>query len=110
MAGAMSALRLVHTPSCASSPARSWCRTASIRCFYGSIDRYAANIGSKGIPLSELMAYLLFFTESVGAICLAIGLFTRIAAAMIGIQMLVIAFVFQWHTVTSGPAAVTSSH
>jgi len=37
-----------------------------------------------------------FFTESVGAICLAIGLFTRIAAAMVGIQMLVITFLFQW--------------
>ena len=58
---------------------------------YGSIDRYATNIGSKGIPFAELLAYLVFFTESVGAICLAIGLFTRIAAAMIGIQMLVIA-------------------
>jgi putative oxidoreductase len=42
------------------------------------------------------MAYLVFFTESVAAICLAIGLFTRIAAAMVGIQMLVITFVFQW--------------
>jgi putative oxidoreductase len=43
-----------------------------------------------------LLAYLVFFTESVGAICLAIGLFTRIAAAMVGIQMLVITFLFQW--------------
>src|SRR5205085_1440946 len=34
--------------------------------------------------------------KSVGAICLAIGLFTRIAAAMVGIQMLVITFLFQW--------------
>jgi putative oxidoreductase len=32
----------------------------------------------------------------VGAACLAIGLFTRIAAAMIGIEMLVIVFLFQW--------------
>ena len=65
--------------------------------FNGSIDRYAANIGSKGIPFAELLAYLVFFTKlSVGAFCLAIGLFTRIAAAMIGMQMLVIAFMFQW--------------
>ena len=64
--------------------------------FYSTIARYSGNIGGKGIPFSEVMAYLLFFTESVGAICLAIGLFTRIAAAMIGIQMLVIVFVFQW--------------
>ena len=29
-------------------------------------------------------------------ICLAIGLFTRIAAAIVGIEMLVIVFLFQW--------------
>ena len=64
--------------------------------FTGSIDRFTTNIGGKGIPFPELLAYLVFFTESVGAICLAIGLFTRIAAAMVGIQMLVITFMFQW--------------
>jgi len=64
--------------------------------FTAPIDRYVTSIGGKGIPFAELLAYLVFFTESVGAICLAIGLFTRIAAAMVGIQMLVIVFVFQW--------------
>jgi putative oxidoreductase len=64
--------------------------------FYSNISRYTANIGAKGFPFPELLAYLLFFTESVGAICLAIGLFTRVAAAMVGIQMLVIVFFFQW--------------
>ena len=64
--------------------------------FTGSIDRFTTNIGGKGIPFPELLAYLVFFTESVGAICHAIGLFTRIAAAMVGIQMLVITFMFQW--------------
>ncbi len=64
--------------------------------FTATIDRYITNIGAKGIPFADVLAYLVFFTESAGAICLAIGLFTRIAAAMIGIQMLVIVFVFQW--------------
>ena len=64
--------------------------------FTAPIDRYIANIGSKGIPFADALAYLMFFTESVGAICLAIGLFTRIAAAMVGIQMFVIVFMFQW--------------
>ena len=63
--------------------------------FTAPIDRYIVNIGGKGIPFSELLAYLVFFTESAGAICLAIGLFTRIAAAMIFIQMMVIVIVFQ---------------
>lgn len=64
--------------------------------FTAPIDRYITAIGSKGIPFPELMAYLVYFSESVGAICLAIGLFTRVAAAMIGIQMIVITLMFQW--------------
>jgi putative oxidoreductase len=64
--------------------------------FDAPIDRFTTNIGGKGIPFAEVLAYLVFFTESVGAICLAIGLFTRIAAAMVGIQMFVIVFMFQW--------------
>ena len=64
--------------------------------FFAEISRYAANIGGKGLPFPELLAYLTFFAESVGAICLAIGLFTRVAAAMIWIEMLVIIIVFQW--------------
>jgi putative oxidoreductase len=64
---------------------------------FASIDRYAGSIGSKGIPAAMVLAYLVFFTESVAAACLALGLFTRIAALMVGIQMTVIVFVFQWH-------------
>ena len=64
--------------------------------FFLSIDRYIQIIGAKGLPFSELLAYLTFFTEFVAAVCLAIGLFTRIAAAMIAIEMIVIIFVFQW--------------
>ena len=64
--------------------------------FNAPIERFTTNIGGKGIPFAEVLAYLVFFTESVGAICLAIGLFTRIAAAMIAIQMFVIVFMFQW--------------
>lgn len=64
--------------------------------FFGSIARYTASIAAKGLPFPELLAYLTFFTESVAALCLAIGLFTRIAAAMIAIEMFVIVFVFQW--------------
>jgi putative oxidoreductase len=61
-----------------------------------SIARYTEIIAGKGLPFPELLAYLTFFTESVAALCLMLGLFTRIAAAMIAIEMLVIVFVFQW--------------
>ncbi|WBL77426.1 DoxX family protein [Bradyrhizobium xenonodulans] len=46
--------------------------------------------------LSQEDAYLRYFAESVAAACLAIGLFTRIAAAIVGIEMIVIVFLFQW--------------
>jgi putative oxidoreductase len=60
------------------------------------ISKFAPNIAAKGLPFPELLAYLTYFAESVAAICLAIGLFTRIAAAIIGIEMLVIVVAFQW--------------
>jgi len=63
---------------------------------YGSIERYAANISGKGLPFGLTLAYLTFFAESVGAACLALGLFTRIAAAMIFVEMVVIVIYFLW--------------
>ena len=62
----------------------------------GSIVTYTNNIAGHGLPGATLLAYLVFFTESVAATCLAIGLGTRLAAAMIAVQMFVITFVFQW--------------
>ena len=41
------------------------------------------------------LAYLTVFAESVGAVCLALGLFTRIAALVIWIEMTIIILVFQ---------------
>jgi putative oxidoreductase len=60
------------------------------------IVKFAPNITAKGLPFAEALAYLTYFAESVAAACLAIGLFTRIAAAIVGIEMLVIVFLFQW--------------
>jgi putative oxidoreductase len=62
--------------------------------FFFTIARYTETIGAKGLPFPELLAYLTFFTELVAAVCLAIGLFTRVAAAMIWVEMLVIITVF----------------
>ena len=63
---------------------------------YGDPARQAAGIARRGLLFPELLSYLVVFTESFGALMLAIGLFTRLAATMIGIQMLVIVFVFHW--------------
>ena len=59
------------------------------------IAKFAPNIAAKGLPFPEALAYLTYFAESVAAVCLAIGLLTRIAAAVIGIEMLVIVVLFQ---------------
>jgi putative oxidoreductase len=63
--------------------------------FATDIGQYVASIGRHGLPFPYALAVLTYTTEFAGAICLAIGLFTRLAAAMICIQMLVITFVFQ---------------
>ena len=60
------------------------------------IAKFAPNIAAKGLPFPEVLTYLTYFAESAAAVCLAIGLFTRIAAVMIGIEMIVIVILFQW--------------
>src|SRR5579863_4832945 len=59
-------------------------------------ERYASTIAQHGLPLPMVLAWLTILTESVGAACLALGLFTRLAAAAIWIEMAVIIALFQW--------------
>lgn len=63
---------------------------------YVPVVRLAANVGQHGLPMPLFLAYCAFFVESVGAACLMLGLFTRIAALAIWIEMSVIITVFQW--------------
>src|SRR5437588_9070267 len=63
---------------------------------YVPIAKFTPNIAVKGLPFAEVLAYLTYFSEWVAAACLAIGPFTRIAAAMIGIEVLAIVFLCQW--------------
>lgn len=53
-------------------------------------------IAAHGLPFPLALAYLAIFAESVGATCLALGLFTRLAAVLLWIEMSVIIVVFQW--------------
>jgi putative oxidoreductase len=73
------------------------------------IAKFAPNIAAKGLPFPEVLAYLTYFAESVAAVCLAIGLFTRIAAAIIGIEMIVIVILFSGSSDISGPTAAMNS-
>jgi putative oxidoreductase len=59
-------------------------------------EKGVGNIDQAGLPAPMLLAYLTVFSESVAAICVALGLFTRVAALIVWIQMTVIITVFQW--------------
>jgi putative oxidoreductase len=49
-----------------------------------------------GVAYPLWWAYMAVFAESVAAICLAIGLFTRVAALILVIHMGIIIVYFQW--------------
>ncbi len=57
---------------------------------------YANTIAQHGLPFPFVLAWLMMLTESFGAAFLALGLFTRLAAAAIWIEMAVIITQFQW--------------
>lgn len=62
-----------------------------------TITAFAANsMARRGIEPALPMAYAVWFLELVGALCLMFGLFTRLFAAMILVEFLVIIFVAQW--------------
>ena len=61
------------------------------------IARVAANFGTNyGLPMPTFLAYAAVFLETVGAICIAIGLFTQFFAAAIAIELLIAMFAAHW--------------
>jgi putative oxidoreductase len=56
----------------------------------------AGAIDKQGLPAPLFLAWLTIIAESVVAACLAVGLFTRLAALIIFIEMTVIITLFQW--------------
>src|SRR5476651_2592937 len=62
-----------------------------------------------GLPNPLMWAYFAIFAESVCALCLVIGLFTRLAALIILIEMVVIVFYFQCSSAISGPSRVMNT-
>jgi putative oxidoreductase len=57
----------------------------------------AAAITGIGLQPALFWAYLVGMNECFGALCLALGLFTRFVALTIAIEMLVIVTTIQWH-------------
>lgn len=65
--------------------------------FGSAISVFAANsLARRGIEPALPFAYAVWFLEIVGALCIMFGLFTRLFAAMIFVEFLVIVFVAQW--------------
>jgi putative oxidoreductase len=59
----------------------------------GSMAGLAGSLARRGLEPSVYLAYFILFLETVGAVCIIVGLFTRFFAAAIAIEMAVIAFV-----------------
>jgi putative oxidoreductase len=56
----------------------------------------SGSLARRGIEPAMALAYVVFFLETVGAVCIILGLFTRFFAAAIGIQFLIITFHAHW--------------
>jgi putative oxidoreductase len=56
----------------------------------------AGSLARRGIEPALPLAYVVLFNETIGAICLILGLFTRFVAASIAIELAVITFVASW--------------
>jgi putative oxidoreductase len=61
-----------------------------------TVASFAAGLARRGMEPSVPLAYLVFFNETVCAVCLILGLFTRFAAAAIAIELAVITFAVYW--------------
>jgi putative oxidoreductase len=65
--------------------------------FTAVIEGFAAgSLAKRGIEPSVPLAYVVFGLETIGAICIMLGLFTRFFAAAIAIQFAIITFVAHW--------------
>ena len=62
-----------------------------------TLQAFAANVlARRGIEPALPLAYVVFFLETIGAICVMLGLFTRFFAAAISILFAIITFVAHW--------------
>ncbi len=65
--------------------------------FNQTLTVWAANsLARRGIEPAVPLAYFVWFLETVGAVCIMLGLFTRVFAAMIFVQFVVIVFFAHW--------------
>jgi putative oxidoreductase len=64
---------------------------------HGNIELFAAAaLARRGIEPALPLAYLVWGIETIGAVCIMLGLFTRFFAVAAGIQFTVITFIAHW--------------
>lgn len=61
-----------------------------------AFDKWGVSLVTRGYFPSVEWAYFLLFIETVGPLCVAVGLFTRFFAAAIAIELAVMTFVEFW--------------
>jgi len=64
--------------------------------FFGAMANTAKSLAGRNIAFSDEFALGAAFIESVAALCLVLGLFTRPAALLIAAEMASIVFYFNW--------------
>jgi putative oxidoreductase len=62
----------------------------------GGVGGVAGYFAKLGMPAPGAMAYWAIFIETVGAVCVALGLFTRFFAAVLAIEMLTALCLVHW--------------
>src|SRR5262249_1300697 len=56
----------------------------------------AGSMARRGIEPAIVAAYAVFFLETIGAVMIIVGLFTRFVAAAVAIEFAIITFVAHW--------------
>lgn len=65
--------------------------------FAATIDAFAVgSMARRGIEPAVVFAYIVFAIETIGALLIVLGLFTRLAAAAAAIEFAVITFIAHW--------------
>ena len=65
--------------------------------FAATIDAFAVgSMARRGIEPAMFAAYVVFFLETIGAVLIILGLFTRLIAAAAAIEFAVITFIAHW--------------
>ena len=70
----------------------------------GGIERFVATVDKYGFPFPELLARATIMIELVGGACLAVGLLTRLWAALATVQFLLIVAQVKWDAGVFGQA------